>query len=278
MHRKLGFAVSVVVICLSAARTYAQRAPDTATMDRGDGITRLGVDFGLALLDKPPYDATLRIEPYGQYVARSGFGVYGAFPLARSFGSDADPAPQEATGIGDLELGGLLVRSTAERSWVFRLGVALPTASDDLDGATTNQLATVARLTDLALTVPDALYIRLSVTPLLHVHRFYLQLDLGADLGFETRDTVDAPNFLRANVGGGIDFGALALGLELVNLATLDNIDNNEVYVHALTLTSRFMGHSLQPVIAIGTPLDDSARQTVNAYVAVGIQYAFHPE
>ncbi len=110
------------------------------------------------------------------------------------------------------------------------------------------------------------------------MNHVYFQADLGADLGFDTQDGTDAPNLLRANFGGGYDFGTLALGIELVNLATLDNIDNNEVFVHALTLTARFMGHSLQPVIAIGAPLDDSARQTVNAYVAVGIQYAFHPE
>jgi hypothetical protein len=279
MREKLGIGVSTtcLVVLVSAATASAQRAPDTATMDRGDGITRLGLDFGLSFLDKPfaPYDAALRIEPYGQYVTDTGYGFYGAVPFARSFGGGVAPEPEEATAIGNLELGGLFVRAGETTSWVFRGGVALPTAGDSLDSVLTNRSATFPRLTDLALTAPEAFYVRLSVSPLLHMNHFFLQADLGFDLGIGTSDGADPDHLLRLNLGGGYDFGLLALGLELVNLAAFDDVDNNEQFVHTLAFTMRFMGERLQPVITIGTTLDDSLRDQLTLFIATGIQAVF---
>ncbi|MGN6108738.1 MAG: hypothetical protein ACTHU0_26775 [Kofleriaceae bacterium] len=274
MHRKLGFGVTLTLALAAAEVAHAQRAPDTATMDRGDGITRLALDLGLSFLDSPPYDAALRIEPYGQYVTRSGLGFYGSLPIARSFGGDA-PEPEATTALGNLELGGLYVVSTPKRSWVFRAGVALPTASSSADGVLTNALATYPRLTDLALAVPDAVYVRLGVSPLFHLKSLFLQLDLGFDIGIGTDEAFDPPHLLRLNAGGGVDLGLVALGLELVNLASFDGVDDNEQWVHALSFTVRFMGKALQPVIAVGSPLDESARERVKLYVAGGIQYVF---
>src|SRR5687767_4973336 len=104
--------IIVVVIAMAIAGTaHAQRAPDMATLDRGDGISKLGLDLGFTSLDTPSLDAALRIEIAGQYVTYSGFGIYGAFPIAKSFGDDdaPDPLPHPTTAIGNLELGGLYV-------------------------------------------------------------------------------------------------------------------------------------------------------------------------
>jgi len=272
MVRNLGLAIVFVIVTASGA--YAQRSPDTSTLDRGDGITRLGLDFGLSFLEGPPYDAALRIEPYGQYVSKSGLGFYGALPIARSFGGDAPPPAtdvENATAIGNFELGGLyVVDSSPSTSWVFRGGFAFPTASDDGPGALTNVLATYPRLTDLALAVPDAYYVRLAVSPLIHGRKLFLRGDLGIDIGLDT----DNDELVRFNIGGGVDLGTLALSLELVNTATLDDdVPGEDQFLHSLTFTVRFMGKALQPVIAIGAPLDDSARELVKLYFAVGIQF-----
>jgi len=272
MTRKL---LVLVVLMLAVGRSHAQRAPDTATMDRGDGITRIGFDFAWTFLDHPPYDSALRIEPYGQYVTNRGLGIYGSLPFARSFGGDGPPDPDDATALGNLDVGGIYVHSGRTTSWVLRGGLALPTASDSADGALTNALATFPRLTDAALAEPNALYLRFGFSPLFHANKLFLQLDLGLDLGLGTNDA-DPPHYLRFNVGGGVDLGKVALGLELVNLGRLDNVDNNDTWVHALSFTLRFMGNALQPVIAIGAPLDDSLRDVVDLYIAAGIQIVFH--
>ena len=272
MNRKLVI-LAVAAVAALTQPALAQRSPDTATMDRGDGLTRLGLDFGLAFLESPPYDVALRVEPYGQYVSNSGLGFYGALPIAKSFGDGEAPEPEPALTIGNLELGGLYVTSGETLSWVLRGGLALPTAGDDLDAVATNFLATVPRLTDLALAEPDALYVRLAVSPLIHVDKLFLRADLGFDLGIDTGDFNDADNYLRFNLGGGVDLGVVALGLELINVLRFDEVDDNEQTFHTLAFTIRFMGERLQPVLAIGTPLDEAPRDQANLFVTLGIQF-----
>ncbi|MEJ7598711.1 MAG: hypothetical protein WKG01_12455 [Kofleriaceae bacterium] len=272
MNRKLVLFV-VVAIAAFTQPALAQRSPDTATMDRGDGLTRLGLDLGLALLESPPYDLALRIEPYGQFVSHSGLGFYGALPIAKSFGDGEAPDPEPTLTIGNLELGGLYVTSGDTLSWVLRGGLALPTAGDSVDAVPTNILASVPRLTDLALAEPDALYVRLAVSPLIHHDKLFLRADLGFDLGIDTGDFNDADNYFRFNVGGGVDLGVVALGLELINLLRFDEVDDNEQTFHTLAFTIRFMGERLQPVLAIGTPLDDAPRDQVKLFITFGIQF-----
>jgi hypothetical protein len=274
--RTIGLAFAFILGLTGLAA--AQRSPDTATLDRGDGIPRFGIDFGLGFLDAPPYDAALRIEPYGQYVWHNGFGIYGSLPITRSFGGQGDLPPPDApnaTGIGNFELGGeLVLQPSPSVAWVFRGGIALPTASDDRAGALTNAVASFPRLTDLALAIPDATYVRFAVSPLLQGDRLFFRADLGFDLGFADGDQAD--ELIRLNVGGGIDLGTVALGLELVNLFSPDDLAPGEQALHTLAFTIRFMGKSLQPVVAIGAPLDDSSRAVADLFVAVGIQIVVH--
>jgi hypothetical protein len=268
----ISIGVVLSTLAVSAADAYAQRAPDLATLDRGDGITKIGADLALSLIDGP-YSAGLRFEPYGQYVTRFGLGIYGAFPITRSFGgSDAPGSPDTTFAIGDLDLGALyVIENSPDISWVFRGGIGFPIASDSADGALTNALSTLPRLTDIALTVPDAFYVRLSVSPLIHIRRFYLRADLGIDIGSDDADR--ANELIRFNAGGGFDFGLIALGVELVNLWTLDDFGADEKFLHTLTGTVRFMGEKLQPFVAVGAPLDSSRRDAVSFYVAAGIQF-----
>jgi hypothetical protein len=254
----------------------AQRAPDLATLDRGDGITKLGLDLGYTVLDDPPYSGALRLEPYGQYVSRSGFGIYGTIPFARSFGgADGPPDPQDAFALGNLELGLLyVVEPNPTISLVFRGGLVAPIGSDSRDGALTNLSAMWPRFTDLALVIPDAWYGRLSFSPLIHVNRLFVRADLGLDIGSDDLSLAD--ELLRLNVGAGYDFGVVALGLELVNLYSLDEFDLGDNIEHTVAATFRFMGEALQPFLSVGTPVDEGLRDGVHVFFAAGIQAVFH--
>jgi hypothetical protein len=266
---------TVTVLVLTIGIAHAQRAPDMATFDRGDGISKIGIDTGLTFLEDPTdtsYDLALRAEVYGQYVMFSGLGFYGALPLAASFGApgdDEDPDPpdllaNDAVALGDLDLGLLYtITQSPTFSLVFRGGVGFPTATSSRDGIATLLAATAPRLTDLALAT-DAWYGRLSVSPLIYANRFFLQADAGVDVGLED----GADSLLRLNAGAGYDFGVIAFSLELVNIVGLT--DGDDDFSHTLTGTVRFMGDEHRLFLAVGAPLDDSA---ADLYLAVGFHF-----
>lgn len=277
MQRTLTRVLSMSLTLLAVTSTAsAQRAPDTATLDRGDGITKIGLDLGLTFLDTPIYDSALRLEPYGQYVFDSGLGFYGALPITASFGDEDDPiaGDQDDVAIGNVDLGLLFVLDGPTLSWVFRGGVAAPTASEGLDDRLTNSAGVWPRLTDLALIQADATYFRLSVSPLVHTRRMFLRADLGVDLGIG-EDDFDPDELVRLNAAAGADLGVVALSIELATLAALDDVDDDEDFVHTVAFAARFMTEALEPFIAIGAPLDESARDTVDLFVSGGIQVPF---
>lgn len=265
----------VILLALFATVARAQRAPDMATLDRGDGITKLGFDVGFSALNDPPYDAALRFELWGQWVSKIGLGFYGAIPLSRSFGGEGrppDPEANDATSLSDIELGGLYVINGETLSIVFRGGVALPTATNGIDERLTRYYAAAPRLTDLAL-ASDDWYIRLSVSPLVHVKRFFMRADIGIDIDVED----DNYHYFRFNVGAGVDVGLVALALELTNSMAFGTMGffDEENFFHSLAFTVRFMGQHLQPFVAIGIPFDDYRRDRVSFFVSAGLQVAF---
>lgn len=277
MLRTFALALALALIGLASTPALAQRAPDMATLDRGDGISKLGLDVGFTSLRDPPYDAALRLELYGQYLTRSGFGLYGAFPVARSFGGEGEPQPPEAydrTSLGDLDVGMLYVVDSGILSWVFRAGLALPTSTDGRDPFLTRYYGSAPRLTDLALAAGDW-HVRLAISPLIHVNRLFVRADLGFDIDAGGGDY----HYLRLNLGAGIDLGALALSLELVNTGTFGDLESgderDEDFFHAVAFTLRFMGEHLQPFLSVGTPLDAYRRDRVALFLAGGLQVAF---
>ena len=262
----LAAALAAGALLLGAAPARAQRAPDFATLDRADGYSRIGVDGAYVALDAPPWDAVLRLELFGQYVAPSGLGLYGALPLARSVSDGEDE-----TALGAIELGALYVAHGRDMSIALRGGLGLPTAGDELDEMLVNVLATQARLGDYALTVPDAVYGRLAFSPLVHTRGLFVRLDLGLDIPLSEGDA-DADALLRLNLGAGVDLGVVALMAELVNIASTDEFPGEEDFLHTVALSARFMGQTLQPFVAFGVPLDDSTREAVDFFVSLGLQ------
>ena len=257
-----------------AGSAQAQRAPDMATLDRGDGISKLGLDAAVSFIDDAPYSLALRLEVYGQYVSRSGLGIYGSLPLTASFGApddNEDPVPpdlvpNDAVAIANAELGGLFV-STQSRSlsFVFRGGVSLPTATDGRDEAATLFAGAFPRITDFVNTSGDW-YVRLGFSPLVYSGKLFLRFDLGFDIALDDAQ----PHVLRLNLGGGVDLGVVALSLELANNIAFS--DGDKDYLDTLALTFRFMGEQLQPFLSVGAPLDDS-RDAVQLFIAGGVQF-----
>lgn len=267
------------LVAATGSPALAQRMPDSSTMDRGDGFTKIGLDLGFVSLDSPPYDAALRLEPYGQLVTSSGLGGYFALPLARSFGSGEDPEREGQAALGDLDIGGLYVISGFDVSFVFRLGLVVPTASEDVGDFATNLFAAQSRITDIAMVNPDAWYARLAFSPLIHVSNFFVRFDLGVDIPF-AEDNYRADPILRLNLGGGVDLGVVALMLELATIGDIDDDDDDELgdedLYHTGALTVRFMGEALQPFLSIGMPIDDAVRDQVDFFIGAGIQAVFH--
>lgn len=265
--------LTVFVVLALSNLAHAQRAPDMATLDRGDGISKIAVDGGLTFGDFP-YDMALRLELYGQYVSRSGLGLYGAVPLTMSFGApsdDVDPVPpdaipNDALSISNPEVGGLyVVTKSRKMSFVFRLGASLPLANEGRDEAATRFFGIYPRATDLA-NASGNWYLRFGFSPLLYVDRFFFRFDVGFDAALEEFD----PHILRFNLGGGVDLGPVALGLELVNNALF--YEGNDDFLNVLAFTMRFMGEKLQPYLSVGAPLDD-ASDNIDLFVAGGIQF-----
>jgi hypothetical protein len=264
----------LLLLALAGGPAYAQRAPDMATLDRGDGISKIAIDTGLTFVDYP-YDLALRLELYGQYVTRSGFGIYGALPFTMSFGApsdDEDPVPpdaiaNDAASLSNFELGGLFTATKSRHlSFVFRLGASLPTATDGRDEAVTRYSGVFPRLTDYANTFGEW-YVRFGFSPLFYKDHLVFRADLGFDLGIE--NTV--PNLLRFNLGLGYDFGAVAFSLESVN--TFAFYEGDDDFLNSLALTVRFMGKRMQPYLAIGAPIDDTSRADIAMFVAGGFQF-----
>ena len=271
-----GLGLAVALMAGAAAPARAQRMPDMATLDRGDGISRVGLDFGAAFVDDSASnaDAAMRFDFFAQLVSRRGAGIYASLPLARSV-TDGD----DETATGNFDVGGLYVVESPTLSLVFRAGVALPTADEDASGFTTNFLASWTRLTDIAQAIPNMTYLRLGFSPLFHANRLFLRADVGVDVGIDEGDDATGlePNTLfRFNVAGGIDFGRVALMAEVVNLATTEDFDEidsaEEDFIHTFAVTARFMGRQVQPYLTFGTPVDNFGRDQIDFFLGAGLQ------
>jgi hypothetical protein len=274
-----------LVLAGLAAPVAAQRSPDFATLDRGDGFSHIGLDLALSRLSPPtpPYDSALHVEVHAQYVLQSGLGLYGALPFAKAFGDG--PAEGEFEGqaaLGDLDVGGLYVIHGPTLSFVFRLGLIVPTASEDPGDNAANFWAQQYRLTDIAMTFPNDFFARLAFSPLFHSSNLFLRLDIGVDIPFaeDDEDLYRTDPIGRLNVGAGFDFGAAAIMLELANLFDIDDDDedppDDDDWASAGAITARFMGETLQPFISVGMPIDDWLRDRVDFFIAGGIQGVLH--
>ncbi len=234
------------------------RAPPFATMDRGDGVTRLGLETSLSTTsyasDPTSRTTVSRTELYGQYVHASGLGAYAKVPLSyTNYRYDQDDPGDTALRLHNLELGALLAKRLAPSlGIVLQAGAALPTlAASDVqhdgsffDGSRTadHPLAAAAHLTAL----------RLSVSPVFRAEGIFARLDLGLD-AVVASDAAPAPatTSVRGALGAGYAGERLSVTAEYVTYRTGDGS------LDALSLSGRFALGDYQPYAALTVPVDD---------------------
>lgn len=274
LHGALAALAFVLVPVLAptgdAAAQSWRGVPTFSTLDRGDGDSLIGVDLGLDWFKSDRfYEQAYRFDLHGQAVNRRGFGLYGQAPITVASGEEG------ATVLGDLELGGLWVTPQDPMfSFVLRLGVALPTASDDPGPPSdflANRAGVIARLTDIALIVPDTTWLRLGVSPVFRGELVFLRADLGLDFPLHEGSGDPAP-LIRANLGVGVDPGAWAFTAELASIANTGFLDPDNEFLHTAALAARYIGGSIQPSIALGLPLDSRLRDDVLFFAIAGLQ------
>jgi hypothetical protein len=240
--------------------------PGFMTLDRMDSQTRVGIQVGWDKIDalKLTDGFAMRFEPYGQFLLPGRpIGLYGHIPIAHFFNfNDAD-----ATGIGNLELGGFFL-PMHNSDVIVRAGVALSTASDSgIAEIEANAFTVFERLTDFLLIAPNYTTGRLSVSTLQRNGDFFFRADGGFDLVLDKPAApANTPSiFFRANIGGGIRIQEVDLTAELVNFASVNGSTESGItnrFLHTLAVGVRTLGENQ---IHVGTvfPLDEISRGDV---------------
>jgi hypothetical protein len=234
-------------------------SPGTVTLDRFDTRSRFGIQVGFDKIDQNRLSNGFgtRYEPYAFFrIPNSLVGIYGQLPLSHAFNFNGS----DATGVGNMDVGAYFL-SYDDAKLMLRVGLALPTASDDTDAALANVLGGYERLTDLLLVVPNYTTVRLSASTLHELAEGFLRADVGFDIALD-KPSGGPRSFLRANVALGAHLPAIDVALELANLGVVDSDYSGEIsdrFVHTAALGLRTRGYD-QFHFATVVPLDDAVR------------------
>jgi hypothetical protein len=245
--RKLFVVAPVVALTLAGS---AAADPGTVTLDRQDAQSRVGGEISYLLPENG--DATfLRFDIHGQYVTPSGFGFYAGVPIGF-----VDGEADSVTGIGNVDVGAIFIPRLASSnvSLVLHGGITLPTAGDELDDFIVNASTSYARVTDFILAIPEALALRVGVSPTFRSGQFFLRADGGVDISLSnTGETFDP--VLRINAAAGIDLGKVSFSAELVNVIFTEDFDDDQV-LNMLAIGIRGAAGNVRPYGAVVIPLD----------------------
>jgi len=277
--------VMVVALVLAARSSKANAATETdqtenpppsfLTLDRMDEASRFGIQVGFDKIDRVGLSDGFitRAEIYGQYVFPESLGgVYLHVPFGHYFNFDGS----DHTSMGNVDLGGFIL-PTHGSDLILRVGLVLPTASDDDARVVTNVIGGYERLTDLLLVPNDHATIRVSASTLQERGALFFRGDFGFDLVMDKPSSAgDAPSvYVRANLAGGVHVDPVDLTLELVNWGALNGdvsggIENRFLHTLAAGLSTRGTDQ-----FRLGTvfPLDKEVRGEI-WIVSLGYQHA----
>jgi hypothetical protein len=196
------------------------------TLDRVDGLSRLGVELSYVNLEESDaFDVIpLRVGLYGQYVTPQGLGGFGALNVTYITSDEEDESA-----IGNLEAGAIYAANLGSFEGVGRASVLLPTAGDEIADVFTNLLGATSRLTDFAHAAPDSTWLRLSGSPVVRSGNVVFRGDVGVDLAVLTEDDADIDPIAHFNVGLGFVQGQSQISAELVTLLLFGEEDNERV-------------------------------------------------
>ena len=272
------------LVSRAAAQPAPASAPDAtalpgfAQLDRMSTVSSAGADLSYLSLDDDGagdvFDVTvLRLDLHGQYISPvSRFGGYAQVPVSMVFGEGDD-----SQSIGNLELGGIYAPrlGNPDVGVILRGGVTLPTAGDDVEDFLVNGIAALARPTDLALAIPEGLSLRLGISPVIRNQGFFGRADVGIDLNINNSGNDTSDPILHYSVGAGYDFGIAAIAAELANVTILGDDGFGDSTVNMASVSGRVTQGQVHPFVAFLLPLDEDARETIDAVVALGVDASF---
>jgi len=239
--------------------------PGTLTLDRMDDSTRAGLQVGVNKLRDYGGESGLamRFELYGQYVIpRRAFGLYGGVALSHLFANDTAPS---GTGLSNIDVGAFFMPNHTS-DLIFRLGLILPTASENESGALANDAVAFERLTDLLMQYSHLTTLRLSVSTVQQSGLAFFRGDLGFDLLLDNGDRFygDTDAFLRLNLAAGVRLSPLDLAIELVNIGAIDGHQSGlaDRFLHTVTVGFSTRGMD-QFRAGLVFPLDDRVRNEI---------------
>ncbi len=245
----------------------ADRTHDFHSVDRLTPVSTFGLAIGYEVWDDDSaIDTILGIDLSGHFVTPSGAGAYLTLPVSYISTDDVDFGPIQIDGdtetvIGNIELGGLYARPLGKRAdFVVHLGIALPTADDDVDVGLLQPYASVPRYGDLVNRWPNSTWLRLGFSPMGTFGPFFWRGDIGVDLMIadEDEETGQLSPVLRLNGAAGVDLGVADITAELATNVTNpdddDAADDDEIG-STLAIGARFDGGNVQPGIALVLPV-----------------------
>jgi hypothetical protein len=284
---------AIALLAASAPAAAQDEVPQLTTLDRHSDRSSLTLDFSYTFWDDiEVLGSTVEIEGFaftlhGQYLvdvaSTSRAGGYVTAPLGHGstttrFG-DTVIDETDDTGPGNIELGAVGASGAGGGVAVGRIGVALPTASDD-GGPTASAFA---RITDAVLFPADTWTLRISGSYLFRRGVGFARLDAGIDLPFADDEEDgfafnDEDPLLRGNVAVGAVLEPAAVMVELATLATTGDVDDNdERYIHTLAVGFRWLGGPVEPMAALVIPLDDDINDIIDFSLLLGISAPLDP-
>ncbi len=236
---------------------------------------RLGLELGYSMYDVDELTVTpLRLGVFGQYVLPSGFGGYTQFNLSFVRYDDDTSGQNTGVGLSNLELGAIFAVEEGALEAIGRMGIALPTASQDTESILANSFNAFSRMTDSSLAPPGSTTLRASLSPIVRSGNLLVRADLGFDLPASSPDGVELNALVRFNLGVGLLRGDHQFGVELVNLLSLDS-DDSEQLVHNVGLSYRGALGTLSPFFGVFKPLgfEDSSELLFTLIGGFGIDF-----
>lgn len=273
---------SSAALVASPALADEPAATSFATVGSASDGSRVTADLAFTAGDG--IDA-VRTTINGQYLGAAGLGGYVGISGAVGIVDDFEDDSETVESLGNLELGGLYRRAlTPELDLGLRLGVVLPTSSEDFD-AFANLLATaVARPTDYVTAYPEVTWLRAAVVPTFQRGALFVRADVGADIAILDTEYIEYAALGHANLGVGVRSGRVSVTGELQNVGVFGEDENEfedseemslgERFIHTAALSLRYHAPGVEPFITVSSPLDEETRGEF-VTVAAGVSAPF---
>lgn len=255
--------------------------PGFVVIDRLDASSRIGIDLSYIAV-KGDGTTLLRAELSARYVdpttALGGY-VQVPFAFARLSRGNTGDTGDTMTDLGNVEIGGIYAPrlAAADLRLILHAGITLPTG-EAYPESIVGTVANAARLGEFFNSAPEAMTLKLGVSPVLRRGVFFTRINLGFDRNLEVKSGT-VPDVIHVAAGAGVDLGRAAVMLEWATMVALDErFDNGTRFegftLNQLAVSARWRG-PVSPFAAVVVPMDDDLRDLVKVTLTAGAEFAF---